>query len=139
VGGPNRAHGVAFQGIPWPMRPLPFLPTFLCGVVRVPPSPLYKEAPMEEENTQFPMSLELFSSCAPPISLSLSTSLSRVAPKWLRRSEGQLHRCTPSCCGNSRSDPNRCTSAISAGSEILEEIIVHRMCTSTMRCCPLWH
>jgi hypothetical protein len=39
-------------------------------------------------------------------------------PEGLRKSEGQLHCCTPSCYGNSGFDTNRSTSAASARLEI---------------------
>jgi hypothetical protein len=54
---------------------------------------------------------------APPLPISLPHPPVWL-PEELRRREGQLHRGTPSCCGNFRSDPNRSTSAISTRSEI---------------------
>jgi hypothetical protein len=47
-------------------------------------------------------------------------------PEGLRMKQGLLHHCMLSCYGNSGSDPNRSTSAISAGSERPKQFIVHR-------------
>jgi hypothetical protein len=112
--------GVAGQAIPWPrctkVAP-PFSPTLLGGGVRVPPSPYIKAPQGEEENTPRPRvgSSPASSMRLPPLSPPL---LPVWLPEGLRRNGGQLHWCTPSCCGNSGSDPNRSTFAISAESEI---------------------
>jgi hypothetical protein len=59
---------------------------------------------------------------SPPICASPPYLSPSHPPVWLlkglRRSEGQIHRCTPSCCRNSESDPNQSTSTILVGSEI---------------------
>jgi hypothetical protein len=96
----------------WPARPA----LVLGALVFAPPS--LGGRPLEEEREHSPTS---WSS-----SLSSLVRLLPLSPPhppvWLpegpRRSEGQLHSCTSSFCGNSRSDPNRSTSAISAETEI---------------------
>jgi hypothetical protein len=89
----------------------------------VPPPPYIKGPRGEEGNTHqgHELGALLPPMCASTLFLSLSLSpflLIVWLPEELRRNEGQLHRCTPSCCGNSESDPYRSTSAISARSEI---------------------
>jgi hypothetical protein len=73
----------------------------------------------------------LLSMCLPSLHLTFPCG----SPKGCVGAKVKLHRCTPSCCGNSGSDLNRSTSVISAGSERLEEVIIHRMCTKPARCC----
>ena len=54
-----------------------------------------------------------------------------VAPSKGRAREGNLPRCTPSCCRNSA---RRSTSATSVGSEGPGVVVIHRTCVSTRRC-----
>jgi hypothetical protein len=105
----------------------------------LPPS-AYINPPIEESWTlvDWGSSLEELSSPLPTMRLPSPPSLSRMAPQRAALERGRLHRCTTKCYGNSGSDPNRSTSAISDGFESRGTTRVVHRCAGAIALAS-WH